>query len=448
MSVGTKAPNMSTARLLISAAALSLPAAANASPPLPRETVAAIDATLSECTGGWYEVGDWKLIDAAALRPRLELLSQPSTEMTDEAGRDLYEIAKGLLFPAVGPQTWILDGRSASLKCPARPVEAVALMEYLVGEQPDEWRGATNALDWLGVAHETGVAGPADAGRARRYFLRRRIHSAMGGKDRWSDGVDDDLVGNIERAGMRPYLEGLAATSRGGGSARMILAEEVLATDPARARALLRTLDGAALNRLIELEDAGQVPTVADAEDIAFWADAWRTQLGYQKWARRLLKGVLLANSGLVPVAPERPSIDALRGYLDRERVADARATRVPIPVRALVDPHGRAIYAEACRANPTTHLGTLVEIGVRLDAVRLYNLPALPKLPVATIEGRPAYSWVILPAVHFQRPQQDKLEITFADVPAESCAFSNMDGVATPAPPPARRPTAEGPTG
>lgn len=427
-------------KTLMTAAALVLPATVQASPPLPPATIAAIDESLSACTGGWQTIGEWKLIGPAELRADLKLLSRPSTDLTDDAGSNLYQIAKGLLFPAVGPREWVLDGSSSSLKCPARPVEAVALMEYLVGERPDEWRGATNALAWLGIAHETGVAGPVDAAKARRYFLRARIHSAGFEKGHWSDGIDQDVLGNVERAGMRPYLEALAATTRGGG-ARIILAEEALASDPARARELLRTPDAPALNRLIELEEAGQVPTLADAEDIAFWAEAWRTQLGYQKWARRLMKGVLLANGGLVPVASGRPTIDALRPYLDTARVSDANATRVPIPIRALVGPQGRAIYAEACRATPMNGTRTMSEDGVRLDAMRVYNHTALPKLPIARIDGRPAYGWVILPAVHFQRPQPDKLEIAFVDMPAESCAYSDMlVGQLTPAPQPSPR--------
>ena len=426
---------------LMTAAALALPVAAQASPPMPRETIAAIGAALSECTGGWYASGSWTLVKPADLLPRTELLARPSIELADDAGMDLYKIAKGLLFPATGSQEWIPDGTSSSLKCPARPVEAVALMEYLVGEGPDDRRGATNAFDWLGLAYQTGVAGQVDPVQARRYLLRGRMHSAILVNDRWSDGIDHDPLGNIERAGMRPYLEALAATEHGG-AARMILAEEALPTDPARARVLLRTLYTPALNRLLELEDAGRVPTVADAEDIAFWAEAWRTQLGFKTWGRRMLKGALLANGGVVPTAPVRPRIDELRRYLDTDIVADASATRVPMPVRALVDPRGQAIYIEACRASTLNGSRSASEDGARLDAGRLYNHTVLPKLPVATIDGRPVYGWVILPAVQFQRPQPDKLEFAFSDLPAESCVYSDiLDSQITPAPPPSPRP-------
>ena len=112
--------------------------------------------------------------------------------------------------------------------------------------------------------------------------------------------------------------------------------------------------------------------------------------------------------------------------------------------MRVLVDPTGRAIYVEACRAEPSAQSRSLSEDGVRLDAMRLYNHTALPRLPVATIEGSPGYTWVILPAVHFKRPQAGELELGFVDLPAESCAVSDiLDAVLTPAPPPSPRPAA-----
>ena len=413
--------------LLVAVGMSLLSASAQASPPLAPETIDTIRATLAECTGGWYDTTseDWRLIGAQDLAPRIDLLARPSTEFDDAMGEDLYAIAKGLLLPAVDPPEWIKD-KTASLKCPARPAEAVALMTYLGGEEPDEWRGYVNAFDWLGLVHERGIVGPPDPELARRYYLRSRMHSALLPNDLWSDGIDDDLIANIERAGMRPYLEALAQSERGGG-ARMILAEEVLASDPAKARQLLRTPYILALNRLLELEEAGRVPTVADEEDIAFWAEAWASLLGYRKWAARMLKGVRLVNGGVVPTSPDRPSADALLPYLNAERVTDAPAMRRPLPVRALVDPQGRAIYVETCRESPIPPGASVANVGVRLDAARLYDLKSLPKLTPPEIDGRPVHGWVILPAVHFQRPEEGKLRIAFANLPPESCAYSDM---------------------
>lgn len=235
------------------------------------------------------------------------------------------------------------DG-DANLKCPAHPKEAVALMEYLVDEKPDAWRGYTNAFEWLGLAYETGAAGAKSPAKARRYYLRFRIHSGVGSEARWSDGIDGSFLGNVERAGLRPYIEALAQSNRGAGAARLALAEAVLPTDPVAARRWLRYLDDRPLIRLLELEQQNRIPSVADGEEIAFWAEASRTLFGYRKYAARLLKAVQDVNGGVIPTSPQRPSIDFLRPHLDMAEVAETDATRDPVPVRALVTPEGRAI--------------------------------------------------------------------------------------------------------
>lgn len=54
-------------------------------------------------------------------------------------------------------------------------------------------------------------------------------------------------------------------------------------------------------------------------------------------------------------------------------------------------------------------------------------NVAELPKLPVVKLDGRPAYGWVILPAVHFTRNGKGKLEIKFANLPSERCVYSGI---------------------
>jgi hypothetical protein len=139
---------------LVIAGVLAMPAPSYASPPMPHESIQAITAALPECTGGWIET-DWRgRVFPMDLAPRLSLLSSPSNALDQDAGQDLYQIAKGLLAPATGVHDRMMDG-DASLKCPAHAKEAVALMEYLVDEKPDAWRGATNAFEWLGLAYES-----------------------------------------------------------------------------------------------------------------------------------------------------------------------------------------------------------------------------------------------------------------------------------------------------
>lgn len=416
----------------IALSTLALSTTATASPSLPDSTIREIEATLPTCTGGWYETGTrpWRLIGPNELLPSVRLLNAPSQELDDEAGSNLYKIARALM-PEIDPLPDFILDRSSSLKCPARPAEAVALMQYLVGVEPDDWRGAINALSWLGLAAEQGIGMPQDTSLARKYYLRARMHSAIVPNDRWADGIDDDLLANIERAGFRRYLDELAdneSLNRNGGAARMILANEALASDPAQARNWLRTFYVPALNRLLELEAEGQVPTVHDQDDIAFWSTAWRKLMGYKKWAARMIKGAELANGGEIPTSSARPTIRQLSASINRSHIDDLTdATRDPIPVRALTDPDGKVIYVEVCQTNPIPPGARVGNINVRLDAIRLYDLDQLPRLPVTTQNGVPSYGWTILPAVHFQRRGETDVTVQFADLPAETCAYSGM---------------------
>lgn len=416
-------------RWLITAGILALSTPSHASPPMSDASIEVIRAALPQCTGGWIETGRRGRVFPSDLASRLALLSRPSVEMDQNAGQDLYQIAKGFLAPATGAHERMMDG-DASLKCPAHPKEAVALMEYLVDEKPDARRGVINAFEWLGLAYETGSAGTKNAVKARSYYLRFRMHVDFGPEVRWSDGVDNSFLGNVDRAGLRPYLVALAQSDRSGGGARLALAEAALPTDPLVARKWLRYLDDRPLMRLLELEDQKRVPVIADSEEISFWAEASRTLFGIGKYSARLLKAVQETNGASIPTSPELPSIKFLRSYLDMASVADADATRDPIPVRALVTPEGRAIWIEACSTHPARPSRPLQIVRVQLDAARVYNLKnlaSLPKLPVVKIDGRPAYGWVILPAVHFTRTEKGKLEIRFENLPSERCVYSGI---------------------
>lgn len=420
------------ARVKLAALALAnlLPSPGFAASPLPPETVATIRTTLAACTGGWYVSGELpsRLIGPADLSPRIDLLSGTSSALDTSAGQDLYRIARGLLAPAIGSPSWMLDP-STSLTCPSKPREAVALLEYLVGTGPDDLKGPANALDWLGLAYQTGVAGPADLIKARRFYLRARLHSPFSRNERWSDGRDKDLIAQIDRDGMRPYLLALARRQHAGGAARMILAEEALSTDPARARQLLLSLHEPSLNRLLELERQGRVPFVANAADIAVWAEAWRTLIGFKSYAARLVQAVRTLNGGSIPVAAERPGISRLSSRLDLKADPLTDGTVRPIPVRALVNAEGRAVYVEGCRATPPSVDPSGSVLGVLLDAARVYDLS---KMPLLRESGpRPSWTWVHLPSVHFKQNGSGQVKIELVDPPAETCLYSAFPTVA-----------------
>lgn len=415
---------------LAATAALALPMAVHAAPPMAGEDIAVLRSALPACSGGWSEFAETGTakIGAASLAPRLDLLTHPSSGIDEDAGEDLYQIAKAFLAPATGTPDWMLDGKP-SLTCAPRPKQAVALMEYLAGSGPADRRGYSNLFEWLGLAYETGAGGVKDAALARRYYLRMRIHSHMTRGDRWSDGIDTDVLANVERAGMRPYLDALAAMPRGGGEARMLLAEAALPTDPAKARRLLRYMDGFAASRLIALEEQGRIAFVADAEDVAFWAEAARTMGDTKGLTSRLLKGVGRANGGDIPTSSQRPPIALFRPYLDIKQVADVRPVTDPVAMRALVDPQGHILHIEPCHAKPNSYYSHDDFIAER-KVVRLYNSAdrsRLPRLPAAKAGGRVVYGWVLLPAVRFADAGTGKAEVRFETVAAERCLHSGF---------------------
>lgn len=403
------------------------------------ESIASLGASLQSCTGGWINPGQatQEIVPPAALVHRLSRLSRPSVELSREDGEALYSIAQGLLAPATEPVPW-LGGGKPTLTCLPRPAEAIELLEYLVGNSPDVMRGHAAAFGWLGYAYDSDLVERPDHERARRYRLLHRMHSSFRA-DRWSDGIDDDLLANIERAGLRPYLNALAQHDRRGGTARIMLADAALSTSPSEARQLLLYLNEGPLNRLLELEEAGQIPYETSASDIELWAAAASNLLGFRRYAARMLKGVRTANGGSIPTATLRPSIETLRPFLDLQQLAKAGLTPDAIPVRALVTPTGRAIYIEPCDATPPK-----TQSYKQLVAARLYNASApskLPKLPIAKLSGRPAYGWVLLPAVRFSESKEGKPEAQFETAIAESCTSSAI--VDAPAPPVVQAPPA-----
>lgn len=415
-----------------------LASTAQAAPPLPAETIAAVNATLRQCTGWRYQgMFPATRIGGTELAPRAALLTQPSTALTDEQAEQVYEVAKSIVGLAPATRKVMADP-SSPLTCPAAPDLGVALFEYLAGEAPGDLRGPSNTLDWLGLSYAQGVAG-RDPARARLFHLRGKLHGSYMAQPRWSDGIDHDLLANAERAGLQAYAQALAADPRRGIAVRMALAERALPGDPAKARQLLRNLHDGSLTRLLNLEEAGQVPFVADAEDIAVWARAAQTLFRYERWAKRLLTGVRRVNGGAIPLSPARPTIASLQPHLDQARVAKSSPTVAPIPVRALVDPRGQPIYVEACMATIPAESVSFDGRTELLNAGRIYHAgePArLPRMPVVLKGGKPVYGWVLLPAPHFKRAADGTMQVVFAPNSPEQCAYSAIIDM-PPAPPP-----------
>jgi hypothetical protein len=158
-------------------------------------------------------------------------------------------------------------------------------------------------------------------------------------------------LGNVERAGLRPYLDALAQSKRGGGAARLALAEAALPTDPLVARKWLRYLDDRPLIRLLELEDQKRIPVIADGEEIEFWAGV-QNAIRIPKIFGALAQGGATGGWRKHPDPPNDPSIDCCA------RISIWQVLQIPMPPATYPGPGfgdtgGARNRIEACSAHP-----------------------------------------------------------------------------------------------
>lgn len=415
-------------RAAIGLCAAALASSAQASPPLSAETISAIGQALNACQGQIYRVQGHEniVIGPAELADRLSLLARPSEQLSFDEGRELYELSKGLLAPAIGKADWrMLDGK-VSLTCPGSPKAGLALMEFLAGHMPDELRGPGNAIEWLALAYSRGAGGSPDPTRARQAHLRWQLHGGgWAPAAKWQDGIDQDFIAAAQRAGLREYVDALAQDPRNGAIVRMELAERVMASDPAKAARLLRSFDGRALNRLIQGEEKGTLPFLSDAQDVEFWAEASRSMASFERWDARLRKGVEQLNGGTIPTAAKGMTARQWQRYLDIDAVRDASGMLAPIATRALVNPQGKVLVVEACLPPGPETLLTAQQRLAALDAARAAGISKMEQMAALvppTIAGKPAFGWVRLPGVKFTRDKAEKLTVELVDLPPSQC--------------------------
>lgn len=413
--------------------------------PITPALIERVKAALAQCKYGFMRQvdGEPTVIAPSLLTPTLEAMGRKSApELSRAEVWELYEIAQRLMQPALPSTKGIPDALSRQV-CPAQPEDAAAIFEYLIAHEPDKYRGPSNILIWLARAYESGTVGSPDREKARSYHLRWEIHSKRGSVEDWSDGIDDTLIGNIDRAGLRPYLESLAEAdhSSGVGTARMILAAEAIDTAPERARWLLMYDYGPALNLLLQYENEGRLTIPATREDIAFWAGV-RKGFGDQKKRERMLKAAALFNGGPVPTQATEPDPKDLARYVSLDGLYRPRAFEEPVPIRVLVDTEGRAIHGEPCRATSEKRHVMAGEMNRLVDAVQAYKVSTLPQFPVYRRGGRSLYSWVVLPAIAFEEVSEAVLAPSLTSIRVEQCKFADIPGetlvfIRPPSPPP-----------
>lgn len=398
--------------------------------PITPALIERVKSALPQCKYGLIRRIDGQYVEVPPdiLAPSVEAMGRKSApELSKEEVSELYEVATRLMKPALSRTEGIPDALGDA-SCPPLPEDGTAIFEYLIAHGPNQHRGPSNTFVWLARAYESGAVGPPNPKKARSYHLRWAIHYRLASVEDWSDGIDDDLIANIERAGLRPYLEALARAdhSIGVGSARMILAKEAIDMAPERARELLMYSYRPGLKLLLQYEEEGKLTPLATREEIAFWAGLRKSLRDYQL-RERMLKGAEIFNDGPIPTQTIEPNPNTLSPYTNLEGLYRPRAIEEPVPIRVLVDTEGRAIHGETCQATPEKRV--VMQGGIRqlTHAVRAYNVSTLPPFPVYRRGGRAVYSWVALPAITFEENEEGVLAPRLKSSPVEQCQFADI---------------------
>lgn len=388
------------------AAALALLVAAPlavAAVPLTEAEAQHFRALAAQCSGGYYgrpkdnPDADMVLFTAADIARGLPGAG-PQPRITTESGQDAYRIATALLWPALKPvdSAWAAKPWTT---CPTDAAAGVRLLQWIVGEGGSDRLWPTNALFWLGLAARDGAGMPADAARARLYFLHARIAGLMTlGPEYWGESKDETLETALARPAARRLLD--LEVAAGTTEAQLVLADLVARSGPKRARALIeaaaREPDYRTARRLAaaQLSGLGAPPDpVAAAITLALVG----RQQGVPAYDE-MIAAAVTHNGEPIPEATDKPTLDMLggRGWLDAG-MAGVRldSLRGKVSSRGLLAPDGRVIFVEV------TQLG-LRRTSLGAATLAVYAPKRLPKLPPHLVAGRPVFAWVTLPTINW----------------------------------------------
>lgn len=397
-----------SAALPAAIAALLLGAPALAADPLryTEAETAALRAAAETCTGGYYRSGrDPAQVTAADMRARLpEPTDPPGFRPDEDRASDMYRIALGLLRPALPEAPRAQDPGRPWLTCKWDAVVGARLMAWLVGDGYGQLAGWTNSLYWLGQAYRQGVGVPQDAERARTLLLLARIRGDLNlTAEDWGRTPDETLEAALKAPAGRQMLEA-AARLPGNPEAKLLLARQLKASEPARARAVL---EAAATSMWIP----------ANTELGNFRRDGIggpRDLVGaVEQFARITQRSASNTSTGEAMLAAARayngtqktiPTVDPPPGLADFGGRAALPRSDEPLfpsprgssPARALLAPDGRILFTELL--SPKEGFSQ-----VDIDTLWIWRPDRLPRLAPWKVDGRAVFAWVPLPTLPYE---------------------------------------------
>lgn len=363
---------------------------------------ARLRAAADACTGGMYRQqhnGSFVLRSARDITARLPGPGDDATVRPNEDyAHDLYYLALGLLRPALADPARALDGQKPLfLTCPAEPALGARLMAYLVGDGAGTRVGPSNAVYWLAQAYRQGIGVPRDPAHARSLFLQTRIlgQRQLTAED-WGERPSDRLEDVLRQPQARAML--VAAAEAKNSSAQLLLAEQVMTTEPSRALALLEaaasTGDFWATRRLAQVKVDGQLGPRDPAGAVVLLAPF--AQTGNDTY-KEMLAAAAAYNAPVAGV-PNATTLDDLGGKRLLPKPGDVEFDSLVgrMPARGLLAPDGRIVFVEL--PDPR-----LIPLSLGKATLWTYKPDRLAKLSPYVVDGRPVFAWIQLPTINWR---------------------------------------------
>ena len=289
--------------------------------------------------------------------------------------------------------------------CAPHPQEALTILNWLADDIYDTHFVRGQAHAWLGFAAREGIGQSANPLLARQHFLKARLfnkesaYSAYTAPAYWSDGVDNDVYANMERQNLRLYLEATASTPTGF-MAREIAARHWVKSDIEQARYILQNRNEADALTLLKMEKEGLIPPRYTDAELAYWLDVAQRPDAEYAVREKALEVAAHLNGGHVPINNRPLRVEQAFPRLDTTQFDGIQLPAHPMPLRALITPYGWPALVVTCQWDEPA---SLEERG----NIRNYTLAvkeALPRMQPVTLNDKPVYGWVILPAPY--KPQ------------------------------------------
>ena len=299
--------------------------------------------------------------------------------------------------------------------CPSNTSAALPILRWLADREKGSRLDHAYANFMLGLLAQSGIGDKASMTNARAYYLKSSIFNEADAPPQfaalnlWSDGQDNDFFANIKRQGLQPYFDRVMA-GPSGRAVREFQAKRFVRSDPEKTRKLLMSDNLFDARLLLNLEYAALIKPSHTQADLIYWRDLVQRSTplilahhGPVIWPRLAATAAHL-NGGILPVNLSRPLL--AQAYISQEQRSPKafNPEKLPISMRALIAPDGAALFVIPCGKLDSTTADDELRFAEFAHNARTNLKPLTPVIK----NGRPMYSWVILPGTVPENGKRD----------------------------------------